>query len=131
MTVQPLTEQVRAFLDSYMQAFVSSDGGNIASLYHAPCVTVRADGSVHCLQSSEELRSFFQKLADTYSQEGCRRWRYLDLEVIGIGRRSALVTMTWEMLRADETVIRRWRQSYNLLRVGEAWKILASTFHQG
>jgi hypothetical protein len=93
-------------------------------------VTVRADGSVHCLQSREELQSFFQKIADTYHQEGSRRSKYVDLEVGAIGSRSALVSLTWELLREDGSTIRRWRQSYNLLRLDQDWKILASTFHQ-
>jgi hypothetical protein len=52
------------------------------------------------------------------------------LAVVPIGALSALATMDWEMLREDGTVIRRWRQSYNLLRVETEWRILASTFHQ-
>jgi hypothetical protein len=53
----------------------------------------------------------------------------MDLEVVAIGARSALASLEWEMLRGDGTVLRRWNQSYNLVRVGDGWKILVSTFH--
>lgn len=95
-----------------------------------PCVTVRGDGSVLCLQSREELQAFFQKVVDGYYREGFRGGPFVNLDVVAIGTRSALATLDWEMLREDKTVIRRWRQSYNLLRVGAEWKILTSTFHQ-
>ena len=46
------------------------DGNEIAKLYCAPTVTVRADGSIHCLQSQNELARFFQGVLDTYKCEG-------------------------------------------------------------
>ena len=52
-----------------------------------------------------------------------------DTEVVPVGQRSALATMTWKMLRADGNLMRQWRQSYNLVRLTEGWRILVSTFH--
>ena len=134
MTDQALVEQVRRFFETYANAFdsISTDrAAQFAQLYHAPCVTVRGDGSVHCLQSRDELQAFFQKVADGYYREGYRGGGpFTNLDVVAIGTRSALATMDWELLREDKTVIRRWRQSYNILRVGTEWRVLASTFHQ-
>src|SRR5262245_62110435 len=130
MANQTLTAEIRTFVENYIAAFDAADGPAIAALYHLPCLTVRGDGSVHCFQDKETARSFFKKVADTYHQDGCRRSRYFDLEVAPIGARSALATLTWEQLREDGSSIRRWRQSYNLLRDDKAWKILTSTFHQ-
>jgi hypothetical protein len=128
MNVQALENEVRSFLESYKKAFSSIDGGRIAGLYHSPCVTLRGDGSIHCLGSSD-LASFFQGVADTYYREGYRDSRFKILQVVPIGGRSALVTVDWELLRGDASVIRTWRQSYNLVRVGVGWQILVSTFH--
>jgi len=129
MADQPLTEEVRGFFQEYNNAFASIDGGRIAALYYMPTVTMRADGSIHCLQSREELARFFQNVADTYHREGYRDGRFKILEVISIGGRSALATLDWELLRGDGSVIRGWRQSYNLVRSGGGWQILVSTFH--
>jgi len=128
-TAQPLAESVRAFFEIYVRTFDAIDGKGIAALYHAPCVTVRGDGSIHCLQSQAALQAFFQRVADTYYQDGYRGSRFRDLEVVPIGARCALASLEWDLLREDGTVLRRWRQSYNLVRVGEAWRILVSTFH--
>lgn len=107
MTVQELSKDVRAFVESYMRVFDTFDSVRIAAFYHIPRETVRADGSVRYLSIEQELRSFFQKVVDTYRQEGWRRFRFRDLEVIAIGARSALVSLDWEMLRGDGTLVRR------------------------
>lgn len=124
-----LIAEIRAFFDQYTAAFASFRGDQIAALYYAPTVTMRGDGSIHCLQSREELARFFQGVVDTYRKDGYADSRFLDLEVAPIGDRSVLTTMNWEMLRGDGSLIRRWRQSYNLVRVGQGWQILVSTFH--
>jgi hypothetical protein len=105
------------------------DGDEIARLYCVPTVTVRGDGSIHCLQSREELARFFQGVLDTYKRDGRQSTTMHDLKVVPIGDRSALATMTWKMLRDDGSIIRQWRQSYNVVRLAEGWRILVSTFH--
>jgi len=126
-----LASDLNSFFEQYNEAFASIDGRRIAALYHVPTVTMRADGSIHCLQSGEELARFFQGVAETYRRDGYRKGRFRNLEAVPIGGRSALATMDWELLRDDDSVIRAWRQSYNVVRVGSAWQILVSTFHLG
>jgi hypothetical protein len=128
MDVQRLDNEVRTFLESYNKAFASIDGARIAALYHSPCVTLRGDGSIHCLTTGD-LAAFFQNVADTYHREGYRDGRFKILQVAPLGERSALVTVDWELLRGDGSVIRGWTQSYNLVRVNAGWQILVSTFH--
>ena len=120
---------VKAFLDEYVAAFLAVDGARIARSYHAPCVTVRADGSIHAFQSENEIESFFQRLSETYHREGSRRWSYEHLAVRALGGRSAMATLDWEMQREDRTSIRRWRQTYNFVLADGQLRILASTFH--
>ena len=128
MDRERLEREVRAFLESYREAFDSIDGARIAALYHSPCITLRGDGSIHSL-TARELTSFFQGVADTYHREGYRSSRFRIVELVPIGGRSALATADWELLRGDGSVIRGWRQSYNLVRVQAGWQILVSTFH--
>ena len=52
-----------------------------------------------------------------------------DLDVVRIGSRSALGTVTWELLREDESVLKTWRESYNLVLSSGGLKIFASTDH--
>jgi hypothetical protein len=127
--LEALTEELTLFFEEYNQTFASIDGERMATLYHVPTVTMRADGSIHCMPSREELARFFQGVAESYRREGYRNGRFKDLQIVPIGARSALATMDWELLRGDGSVIRQWRQSYNVVRVGTAWRILVSTFH--
>jgi len=129
MNSDKLVSGVTAFLADYTKAFNSNNGAEIAKLYNAPCLTVRGDGSIYCFQSREEVERFFQPYVEGLYREGCRNWRYSNLEVAPIGGRCVLATMHWEPLREDGTPLRKWRQSYNLVRVDNALRILVSTFH--
>jgi hypothetical protein len=46
-----------------------------------------------------------------------------------IGERSALTTVIWKNLRPEGSLARQWRQSYNVVRFAERWRIQAATFH--
>jgi ketosteroid isomerase-like protein len=130
MSNAELTEEIRAFLQQYAAAFDTLDGDRIAPLYHLPTLTLRGDGSIHCLQSRADLAKFFQMVADLYDREGASPpGMFKDLQVHAMGSRSALATVVWVLRRADGSTIREWRQSYNLVRGAAGWQILVSTFH--
>ena len=129
--VTTLELEMSDFFDRQYNEAWKFGGDEIAKLYCVPTVTMRGDGSIHCLQSHEELARFFQGVLDTYKGQGHAGTTMHDLSVVPIGARSALATMTWKMLRADGSTIREWRQSYNVVRLTEGWRILVSTFHVG
>jgi hypothetical protein len=58
-----------------------------------------------------------------------RKSEIRNLEVVPIGGRSLLATMDWVFYRGDGSQLKQWRQSYNLARIDDRWKILLSTFH--
>jgi len=120
--------EMSAFLN-YNETFATYDGDQIAQLYCVPTVTMRGDGSIHCFQSREEIARFFQGVVDTYRGEGAIGGTMHDLEVIAMGERGAFATVTWKNLRPDGSLARQWRQSYNVVRFAEGWRILATTFH--
>ncbi len=129
MEDRTLTKQVESFFREYNDTFKTIDGRRIATLYHAPSLTLRGDGTFLLLDTQEAIEKFFQKVAETYSGEGYADGAFTNLTVVPIGGRSALATMDWTLLRRDGTPIREWRQSYNLLRTPDGWKIILSTFH--
>jgi ketosteroid isomerase-like protein len=129
MTEKDLAEEVRQFLAAYDAAFQTFDGTRIAPFYHAPCVTVRGDGSIHSFQTRPDIERFFGEVAQKYRADGLHGGTFYDLDVIPIGSRSLLATVTWEQWRADKSVLRKWRQSYNLVQTEAGWQILAATFH--
>ena len=126
---EALEVEMSAFLNKYNKTFATYDGDQIAKLYCVPTITMRADGSIHCFQSHDEIARFFQGVVDTYRREGAVGGTPHDVVAIPIGERSALATVTWKNLRPDGGVARQWRQSYNVVRFAEGWRILATTFH--
>jgi hypothetical protein len=112
----------RAFFDKYKDAFDSIDGQRIAALYHIPTVTMRGDGSIHSLQSRQELARFFQGVADNYQKDGYAGGRFDELQVSPIGGRSAWRRWIGRCCDATPVFIRKWRQSYNLVRDGSVCK---------
>ena len=127
--VKALEAEMTAFLNQYNETFATYDGDQIAGLYCVPTITMRGDGSIHCFQSREEIARFFQRVVDTYRGEGAQSGTMHDLEVVPIGERSALATVTWKNRRPDGSVARQFRNSYNVVRFDEGWRILASTGH--
>jgi hypothetical protein len=62
-----------------------------------------AGGSIHCIQSRDELARFFQRVAETNHRDGYRDGRFKNLEVTSIGGRSAPATTDWELLLRGAT----------------------------
>jgi hypothetical protein len=121
--------EMSAFLNRYKEAFLTWDGDKIAEFYCVPTITMRADGSIHCFLSREEIVRFFRVVTDTYKGEATTGADATDLVAVPLGERSALATVTWTNLRADGSVARQFRQSYNVVRIAEGWRILAATVH--
>jgi hypothetical protein len=129
MAANSLIGEIGSFYKAYAEAFHARSGTQIADFYYTPCISMRGDASIHCFQSRSETERFFQGVADTYYEEGLRRSETKNLEVVPIGGRSLLATMDWVFYRGDGTLLKQWRQSYNLVRVDGRWQILLSTFH--
>ena len=129
MTANSLIVEVTSFYEAYAEAFHARSGARIADFYCTPCISMRGDASIHWFQSRPETEKFFQGVADTYYEEGLRRSEIKNLEVVSIGGRSLLATMDWVFSRGGGSLLKQWRQSYNLVRINDRWKILLSTFH--
>ncbi len=126
---QVLADEISKFFEDYNRTFSERDGAAISMFYSVPSVSMRGDRSIHCFKSREELVAFFQDVADRYEREGASGGRFAELAVQAIGGRSVLATMEWQNTRPDGSIVRKWRQSYNLIRPADKWQIFVSTFH--
>jgi hypothetical protein len=129
MSDQAQLSEIGNFFSDYTKLFDERNGAAIATYYHAPSITMRADASVHVFQTHQDLQEFFQNVAEKYYAEGLRRSTFTNLDVKPIGSKSVLATLKWQILRGDESKLRGWWQSYNLIRPNERWQILTSTIH--
>jgi hypothetical protein len=120
---------INDFFNDFVRAFCTFDGTQIAARYYSPCVALRANGSIDVMPSRQVIETVFEAAVEGYHREGCRGIRFKDLDVVPMGERAVLGTVTWELLREDGTVLRQWRQSYNLVHVDTRWMVFASTHH--
>jgi hypothetical protein len=120
--------QIRQFFDDFVAAFALFDGQRVAERYLAPYLAQHAEGG-EVFASHAETSAYFQKVLDDYHARGCRSCRYADLEVVPLGSRCALASVSWELLDGRLQPVSAWRESYNLALAGERLLIFASTDH--
>jgi hypothetical protein len=77
----------------------------------------------------ESLRAFSRPMPAP-SKHAMRRSEAKDVAIVPIGSQCVLATVDWFMYREDRSLIRPWRQSYNMVRADTDWRILLSIFHR-
>jgi hypothetical protein len=123
-------DEIEAFFHAYSRALDAWDVDRIARLHHAPCLKIHGDGSIQCLPTHEDVRSFFHDLSEKYRERELHSGSFRDLEVVPIGAQAVLATVTWDLLRIGHSLLRQFRRSYNLYRSGTDWLILVTTAHR-
>jgi hypothetical protein len=131
VTDGPIHREVVAFFDEFVEVFLTFDGSRIAWRYLVPYLAMHADGSTELFTSDAAVAEYFQRIVDEYRAGGCTACRYRELEVVPVGGNAALGTVTWDLLRADGTVLTSWRESYNLTRSAGRLKAFVSVDHAG
>lgn len=124
-----MTFDPEAFVREYSAAFDASDGEKIADVYNVPCLTVRGDGSLHIFGTRTEIVDFFQNVVDTYRKEGMNGFTCSNTHTEPLGAACANFTCDWEMMRDDQSVIRKWRQTYTFKHDPDRWRVIAAIFH--
>jgi len=125
-----LETELRGFFDGYARAF-HADLARFCEHYHFPSTTARLDGTLQSFVTKEEAMDFFAGAKARYEAEGCTHWGIKRLAALPLGAGSAAATIDWEMLRADDSPIRGWTQTYNVIASSNGWHVLLSTMHVG
>lgn len=108
----------RAFFTAFDEAFPTFDGDVIARRYAEPYLACRADGSAEVFTDRAATGRYFAGLLADYRDMGVRTCTHRDLEVVDLGARHLLATVTWDLLDGDGAVVVTWRESY-VLAVGD------------
>jgi len=129
-------EESLALIERYRTAWekVIRQTGDVDSLntfFHLPCIFVGGDGSALLFRARDDISAFHRPRLDLFRKGGVEKPKTKDFDVVPLGSRSALVSVSWELRRAEDSVERAWRHSYNVLRNERGWKILVSTFQAG
>lgn len=129
MAVGATGETIRSFFDAFVTAFSQFDGALIATRYSAPYQALMASGELQSFSSEQAIAAYFQSVLDRYRAAGCVACRYHALDALSVGPNGVLASVTWSLLDREGEVIQFWRESYNLARTPEGWRIFASMDH--
>jgi hypothetical protein len=114
---------------AYVELWNRHELTGLDRMYETPTTTLRADGSMQVLPSDAAVRTFYEGALRAYEAEGYSTCAILDVSTIPAGRHAAVLHGTWAMFRSDGSEIRRWRQTYSLVRRPDGWRIFASIVH--
>jgi hypothetical protein len=129
-------EDLRALIEQYRAAWeriVRETGAvdEVNQFFHLPCIFVGADGSISLFRTAEDISNFHRPRLESFRKGGVKKPKAKDFEACSLGTHSALVSVTWEQCREDDSIERAWRHSYNAVKTDTGWKILVSTFQAG
>jgi len=118
------------FFKRYQCEFDQQNWASFAALFHEPAMSVRADGSVMLIATHTDGARLYASVSSAWRAEGYARFEAENFEVLSLGQDSRLVSFDWLMLSVEGDLIRRWRQSYQLIRTHDVWQVFTSTFHK-
>ena len=110
-----LSDDLRAFFDSYREAFDRLDADAIALHYHVPSMLIDCDT---CLvwTSGDQVRANMRALTEHYRADGFERAAFDARNVIRLHRDSAVVDLAWAIDRTGDLAKRQFGTAYNLKR---------------
>jgi hypothetical protein len=123
-------QKIIDFFKRYQCEFDQQNWASFAALFHEPAMSVRADGSVMVIPTHADGARLYASVSSAWRSEGYARFETENFEVLELGESSRLVSFDWLMLSNEGDLIRRWRQSYQLIRSQESWQVFTSTFHK-
>jgi len=125
-----LTIEAKDFFTKYRTTFDEGNMKEFSTFFSEPFTSIRADGGIQSLPTNKDAELFFPQVIAAWEKEGYDHFSISDFEVLKLGLGSLLVTFTWNMLNDQGSIIRQWRQSYNLIKQDKQWKVILSTFHR-
>lgn len=112
---RPDAAAVSRFFADFDDAFARFDGNVIARRYAEPYMACRADGTSEVYVDAAATGRYFGSIVNTYYEMGVRSCTHRDLDVVDVGGRHLLATVTWDLLDEAGSVVISWRESYVLV----------------
>lgn len=115
------------FLD-YAREFDAFDAEAIAARLHCPCLMVSRDGVVP-LTTREAILANMRAVMAHHRAEGYGHAAVTELQVDRQAPTLAIARVRWNVLDSQGAPLWDWWTSYNLVDLGEGWKVLVATTH--
>lgn len=122
-------ERARKFFDDFVVAFASFDGTVIARRYRVPYLAQHVGRQPDLFTDQVAIADYFQTIVDRYHAAGARSCTWRDMQVVALGRESALATVTWDLLDETGGKVSSWRESYTLALDGNVFRVFGSIDH--
>ena len=121
-------QELDRFFAHYAERYMASDVDAVSAMYEAPLLALREGKAIH-LPDRTAVRTHLAEVMAAYARSGAARATIAGLDVLPLGRSSAIATVRWNVESADGKLLKDFRTSYQLLRVETAWRILSYTNH--
>lgn len=121
--------EIRAFFDSYREAFNRLDGEAVARLYAVPSGIVSDRGYTHW-SSFEPIAENMVALCKLYAENGFASTVYQLAAFIGQGEHNAIADLSWTVERTNGQEPWRFNTTYSVMRTVEGWRVLLCTAYQ-
>ncbi len=99
--------------------------------FNFPCFMVSIEGAMKLYASKSEITQFNQSRLDAFTDGGVQNALLRAVDVQSQGQILSLVTVNWELTRADSSLERAWRHYYTILAGTPYPTIVISAFQLG
>jgi hypothetical protein len=124
-----LPPEIRAFFETYREAFNRLDGKAVARLYAVPS-GIAADSGYKHWSSLEPIIENMANLCRLYADNGFVSAVFEPVAFINQGHDFAVADLSWSIARTRGLEPLRFKTTYNLMRTADGWRVFLSTAYQ-
>jgi hypothetical protein len=121
-------DEVDTFFAWYSERYVALDVDAVCGVYETPLLAVR-DGIALYLADRQAVRAHLAAVMADYAMSGAVRADIASLDAKPLGPSAAIATVHWFLGDGRGTLMEDFHTTYQLLRAGDAWRILSYTNH--
>ena len=121
-----MPRDIKAFFETYRDAFNALDGKAVADLYAEPC-GIAQDGTYTRWPSRQSVAENMEALCRLYKDKGFIRARFEPQQFIKQGLYFAVADIQWRIDWSGNQIAWHFNTTYNLMRTAEGWRLLLCT----
>ena len=118
--------EIRAFFESYRNAFNALDGEAVAKLYAVPSGIASDTGYEHW-PAYEPIRDNMVALCKLYKDNGYVQATFEPETFLQQGEQYAMADLRWHIERSGGQLPWEFNTTYNLMRTAQGWRVLLCT----
>ena len=121
-----MPRDIKAFFETYRDAFNALDGEAVANLYAEPS-GIAQDGTYTHWPSRQPVAENMEALCRLYRDKGFIRASFEPQQFINQGENFAVADVRWRIDWSGDQDPWSFKTTYNLMRTAEGWRVLLCT----